>query len=113
MSSDQALVLPRRLAIRVLHAAQIAQPDPIRGIVCARSGVPSSYRTQGEPPASGETHWAAVWSYPQAAAVPTVEELAEGGLSLVISLNTKGVLEMRAWQLIGGKACEQVLTVSD
>lgn len=111
--SEQALVIPRRLAIQILHAAQIAQPDAIRGVVGARNGEPASFRAESEPLPRGEQRWARLWSHPQAAAVPGADELADGGLSLLVSLNTKGVLEMRAWRLDGGVPREQVLKIKD
>lgn len=111
--TDTALLIPRRLAIEILHATQIAQPAAIRGSVTARNGVPARYCADGAGVPDGETLWARLWSHPQGPAVPTVEELADGGLSLLVSLNTKGVLEMRAWRLVAGKAQEQTLTIID
>lgn len=108
--SEQTLVMPRRLAIRILHEAQIAQPESITGWVRGEAQ-PLSYHA-GEPPA-GAALWARLWSNPLAPAVPEVSQLAAGGLHLVISLNIKGVLEMRAWQLQAGAPHEQVLTVED
>lgn len=111
--SEQPLVIPRRLAIQILHAAQIAQPDPIRGVVGARDGQPTSFRVESDAMPRGEQRWARLWSHPEAAAVPSAEELADGGLSLLVSLNTKGVLEMRAWRLDAGVPREQVLKIKD
>lgn len=110
---SEILVMPRSLAIRVLHAAQIAQPDPIHGVIGARAGEPASLHVDRSEPAAGETLWARLWSYPQAEAVPQASELIADQLSLVISLNTKGVLEMRAWRLRDGAACESVLKIRD
>lgn len=107
------LVMPRSLAIRILHLAQIAQPAAIRGVVGARGGEPASFHPDREIAAAGETVWAELWSHPLAPAVPDASELHDGRLSLVVSLNTKGVLEMRAWRLVGRAACEQVLTIRD
>lgn len=107
------LVIPRRLAILLLHAAQAAQPDSIRGIVTARSGEPAGFRDESEMLHQDEVPWARMCSYPQAAAVPTAAELDSAMPNLVVSLNTKGVLEMRAWRLIGNEAQEQVLKIRD
>ena len=106
------LVIARRLAIEMLHQAQIAQPAPIHGIVTAREGQPVSLHLGSQIP-SGQTLWARCWSNPLAPAVPTEEELAAGGLHLVISLNTKGVLEMRAWELHGGQPHEREIKIKD
>jgi hypothetical protein len=105
--------MPRRLAIRILHLAQVAQPDAIRGVIGARDGEPVSFHANREQPASGEVYWANLWSYPQAAAVPAASDLKSGQLSLVVSLNTKGVLEMRAWRLADGAIQEQVLKIRE
>lgn len=109
----EVLVMPRPLAIRILHAAQIAQPEAIRGVVGARGAGPVSFHVAQDLPPAGETLWARLWSHPAAEAVPAVNELVPGGLSLVVSLNTKGVLEMRAWRLQAGAAQEQVLKIED
>ena len=102
------LVMPRRLAIQILHEAQIAQPQAIRGWVSAEAGEAVAFTR--EQPASP---WARLWSVPLAPAVPSADELKAGGLHLVISLNTKGVLEMRAWELEAGVPSERVLTIKD
>jgi hypothetical protein len=110
---EPPLILPRRLAISLLHEAQIAQPDSIRGVVTQRGRGPCGWRRAGDALAADEQPWAALWSCPQAAAVPDAGELVEGQLSLVVSLNTKGVLEMRAWRLEKGAVQEQVLKIRD
>ena len=105
---NKSLSMPRRLAIQILHEAQIAQPESIRGWVGAQQGTAASFSRA--PPA---TPWARLWSVPLAPAVPTAEELQAGGLHLLVSLNTKGVLEMRAWELAAGQPVERVLTIKD
>ena len=109
----QPLMIPRRLAILILHVAQIAQPRSIRGIVTARSGEPAGFREEGDMLHRDEVPWARMWSYPQAAAVPVAAELDASLPNLVVSLNTKGVLEMRAWRLVEDQAREQVLKIRD
>lgn len=113
---NSALVVPRRLAIRILHEAQVAQPEAIHGWVYEREGKPAVYRHAA---ADMSTHradedlWARLWSNPAAPAVPAAAELREGILNLVVSLNTRGVLEMRAWELVGGQVVERELRVED
>lgn len=107
------LVMPRHLAIRILHEAQIAQPEAIRGVVAARAGEPAAFLNNRDAVVDGDVLWANLWSHPEAEAVPAAGELREGLLSLVVSLNTKGVLEMRAWRLVGGGVQEQVLKIRD
>jgi len=110
---SEVLVMPRHLAIRILHEAQIAQPAAIRGVVASRGGEPAVFLKDRESVAGSDTLWANLWSHPEAPAVPDASELRDGLLSLVVSLNTKGVLEMRAWRLAGGAVQEQVLKIRD
>ena len=110
--SESILVIPRRLAIQILHEAQIAQPQSITGVVTAQSGEPIAFHLDHNIPAD-QVLWARCWSNPLAPAVPTAEELAAGGLHLVISLNTKGVLEMRAWELQLGQPHEREIKIKD
>lgn len=110
--AEPILVIARRLAIEMLHQAQIAQPESIRGIVTARADQPVSLHLGDQVP-SGQTLWARCWSNPLAPAVPTAQELAAGGLHLVISLNTKGVLELRAWELQDGQPHEREIKIKD
>jgi hypothetical protein len=109
--TEPVLIVPRLLAIEILHEAQIAQPEPIRGWISARDGAPAALH-RGEPEI-GVKPWARLWSNPLAPAVPLATELGQGGLHLVISLNTKGVLEMRAWELRDGAPHERILQIRD
>jgi hypothetical protein len=116
MNAEADLVMPRRLAIQILHEAQIAQPGSIDGVVGARGDEPCSFLRSVQADfieARGETLWARLWSNPTAPAVPSAHQLAGDGLFLVVSLNTKGVLEMRAWELREGAPFERVLKVRD
>ncbi len=110
---ERPLIIPRRLAIQILHEAQIAQPESIRGVVCARNDEPSAFRQNETDARAGEVLWAVLWSHPTTAAVPGVDQLTADQLSLVVSLNIKGVLEMRAWRLHDGAAQEQILKIRE
>lgn len=113
---NELLVVPRRLAIQILHEAQIAQPAAMHGWVYERDGKPAVFRLAAADMGThraDETLWARLWSMPAAPAEPTPAELREGLVNLVVSLNTKGVLEMRAWELVGGGAVERELRVED
>lgn len=115
-TEDADLVMPRTLAIRILHEAQIAQPESIHGLVGARGAEPSSFScavTDADLASRGEAVWARLWSNPVSPAVPSADQLSGGGLYLVVSLNTKGVLEMRAWELRAGAPSERVLKIRD
>ncbi len=113
--SDAILTLPRRLAIQILHEAQIAQPQAIHGWVLARDGEAAALRvcSEAEARAAAPGAWARLWSHPTSPAEPDLDELQVGVLHLLISLNTKGVLEMRAWELHGGAAREREIKVRD
>jgi hypothetical protein len=113
---NDLLLVPRRLAIQILHEAQIAQPAAMHGWVYEREGRPAVFRLAAADMGThraDETLWARLWSEPTSPAVPAPSALREGLINLVVSLNTKGVLEMRAWELSGGRAIERELRVED
>ncbi|MES2883693.1 MAG: hypothetical protein V4709_02735 [Pseudomonadota bacterium] len=105
------LVIQRRLAIQLLHEAQVAAPQSIEGVVTELGGEPGSYLPRER--AAGQPVWASVYSNPTAAAVPDRSQLAEQRLTLMISLNTKGVLEMRAWVQQNGAPSERAVSIRD
>jgi hypothetical protein len=104
-------IIERRLAIEILHQAQIAQPNAIRGWVAHAGGTPSAFHL-GEPPQDAAL-WARLWSHPQAPAEPAPGEIAADSLNLLVSLNTKGVLEMRCWRLADGAPSEVILKIRE
>lgn len=128
------LVISRPLATRLLFEAQ-KQPDlEVCGLVGARDGSPCSLYPvaniaadparafemdpQGQIDAMkamrerGESLWAIYHSHPAAPPEPSARDLDELGypdaLYLIISLNIKGVLEMRAWRMTGDRGMEEV-----
>lgn len=105
------LVIARRLAIQLLHEAQVAAPQAISGIVTAQDGEPLHYLPRER--LAGQTVWASVYSNPEAPAVPDAQQLAAQALTLMISLNTKGVLEMRAWVQQNGAPLERAVSIRD
>jgi len=107
------LVIDRRLAIHLLHVAQVAAPEAIDGLVIAdASGVPQRFlpREQAEQQNTASL-WAKLYSTPTAAAVPTAADMHPTLLTLVISLNTKGVLELRAWVQQNGAPLERAVSI--
>jgi hypothetical protein len=104
------LVLDRRLAIQLLHAAQVAAPAGIEGAVIGLLGEPQRYQSQ-VPEAAPV--WARVFSNPKAPAVPTAQQLGSHPLVLMISLDTKGVLALRAWVQQNGAPCERAVAIRD
>ncbi|HEY3487932.1 MAG TPA: M67 family metallopeptidase [Gammaproteobacteria bacterium] len=65
--------------------------------------------------AKGESLFAIYHSHPQSPPVPSIQDVENLGyaeaLQLIISLNTKGVLEMRAYRKHGGELEEVQLSV--
>lgn len=107
------LVIDRRLAIHLLHVAQVAAPAAIDGmVVCDAAGEPQRFLPLEQAEQQPATAlWAKLYSNPTAAAVPSTAEMHPTLLTLVISLNTKGVLEMRAWTLQHGAPLERAVSI--
>jgi hypothetical protein len=116
----------RRLAVQLLHEAQISPEAPIEGLVGARKTEPSTvYSLSGavtraelmqKLQANGETPWAWYRSNPQSPAAPEPADkavAADKAYSLIISLDTKGVLEMRCWDWQSGAPVERELKIKD
>ena len=82
------LILPRRLAIALLAEAQKAAGAPVRGVIGARDGVPVAVLPNAE---EGEATWARYAS-------GTGEPDGRRGRQLQISIDTKGVLQLRCWE---------------
>ena len=113
-SAHPSLVIARRLAIQLLHEAQVAAPESIHGFVGGRQGQPQSYSPAVQPlVARGESIWAELYSNPVSPAIPSKEQLREGALTLMISLTTKGVLQLRAWTLEQGVMSERDICIAD
>jgi len=90
--SNAPLIIPRRLAIALLAEAQRHEQGPVHGVIGARDGVPVSVSPGvALPPVPGETVWA---YYRSGTAAPE----AKAGRQLLISLDTKGVLQLRCWE---------------
>ena len=120
------LVMPRKLAVRLLHEAQLSPEAPVEGLVGARKSEPcSAYPLSGavtraellqKAQANTEAPWAWYRSNPQQPAAPVETDkfvAADRAYSLIISLNTKGVLEMRCWDWSSGQPVEREITVKD
>lgn len=124
----ERVVLPRTLVNDLLHQAQQAPEREVCGLVGARDGAPvHCYAVRNVDPrparrffmdpqgeidaframrAGGEELFAIFHSHPAAPAFPTHADLEGMGyphaLFLIVSLNTRGVLEMRGFRLRGG-----------
>ncbi|GIX22233.1 MAG: hypothetical protein KatS3mg121_1016 [Gammaproteobacteria bacterium] len=82
-----------------LYPLRNAAPDPERAFLLDPAGQIAAQKTMR---ARGETLLAVYHSHPQAAAEPSTRDLDEarhaGVLMLIVSLGTRGVLELRAWR---------------
>lgn len=134
------ICLPRKLTHQLLHLAQLSPDAEVCGLVGANpQGMPvSCYPVQNDAdtPANrflldarqqisamkqirekGETLFAVYHSHPTAPAIPSPSDIEHAdyppALHLIISLNTKGVLEMRGFQIQSGQARELVLRLVD
>jgi proteasome lid subunit RPN8/RPN11 len=133
----EAIILPRQLVNQVLHQAQTTPEVEVCGLIAARDGRPvraiavsnvsdQPQRLFAMDPASqidalrrmreqGETLFGIYHSHPHSPAVPTATDLEQAGypeaLYLIVSLNTRGVLEMRGYRLRGNQATEVQLEI--
>jgi proteasome lid subunit RPN8/RPN11 len=133
----EAVILPRQLVNQILHQAQVSPEIEVCGLIAAKNDRPvraipignvsdQPQRLFAMDPASqidamrrmreqGETLFGIYHSHPHSPAEPTVTDLQEAGypeaLYLIVSLNTRGVLEMRGYRLLDGKASEVQLEI--
>lgn len=113
--------LPRRLAIHLLHAAQLAGEQPFTAVITrpARGSLPDRLvMLDGPGPAAGIAG-AAVWAVyryrPGQSAAPAPQDFAHSprALLLTASLATKGVLQLHAWRCTDGVVGEVPLRIAD
>jgi len=131
--TTSAIELPRALVNQILHHAQASPEWEVCGLIGAKDGQPRSChpvanaatdpqtRFQLDPAGQieamrqiredGEELFAIFHSHPSAPAEPSPTDLAEAAyteaLYLVISLNTKGVLEMRGFRIAEDKSVSE------
>ncbi|MGR8941690.1 MAG: Mov34/MPN/PAD-1 family protein [Gammaproteobacteria bacterium] len=131
--------IPRKLTNQLLHLAQISPDAEICGLVGGKNGVPQTCypvsniavqpeqrflldaRQQIAAMAAmrdrGEELFAIYHSHPTAPATPSVADLEQAAyaeaLYLIISLNTKGILEMRGFKIVDQNATEIPLLLSE
>jgi len=135
----EEIQIPRKITTQLLHLAQISPEFEICGLFGSRNGLPSPcypITNRAEQPQqrflldpaqqiaamagmreSGEALFAIYHSHPTAPAQPSATDLAMAAypdaLYLIISLNTKGILEMRAFKIDAESATEIPLVLSD
>ncbi|MDH5358709.1 MAG: M67 family metallopeptidase [Gammaproteobacteria bacterium] len=136
MTSATVVHLPRTLVNQLLHLAQLSPEQEICGLIGRRDGHCECYPIDNAATDAsvlfalnaseqiaaiksmheqGQELFAIYHSHPSAAAVPSLKDIEEAdyldALYLIISLNTKGVLEMRAFYLRDQKVEEIELSL--
>ena len=131
---QELVKLPRKLTNQLLHFAQMSSETEVCGLIGARHGIPTTcypvkniasaptVRYELDPREqveamrrmreSGEKLFAIYHSHPQSPAEPSATDLASANypeaLYLIISLNTKGVLEMRGFRMDKNEPAKEV-----
>jgi [CysO sulfur-carrier protein]-S-L-cysteine hydrolase len=131
--------IPRKLTNQLLHLAQLSPDFEICGLVGSKNGIPSTcypvdniakqpqqrflldakqqIAAMTKMRTDGEVLFAIYHSHPKAPAEPSVYDVEAAAypdaLYLIVSLNIKGVLEMRGFKINQQKAQEVVLTLSE
>jgi proteasome lid subunit RPN8/RPN11 len=131
--------IPRKLTSQLLHLAQISPNFEVCGLIGSKNGLPThcypienaAERPQqhflldaGQQIAAmtkmrelGENLFAIYHSHPSSPALPSNHDLEldtyPDAVYLIISLNTKGILEMRGFKIHQKTALEIPLTMSD
>ncbi|MBD9354992.1 M67 family metallopeptidase [Methylomonas albis] len=136
--NNSEIYLPRKLTNQLLHLAQLSPNAEVCGLIGMDSnGMPvSCYPVENRAPTPenrflldasqqieamrqirdrGETLFAIYHSHPHSPALPSPTDIKEANypdaLHLIISLNTKGVLELRGFKIAGQSAEEVVLNL--
>lgn len=129
--------LPRTIINQILTHAQRSPQDEVCGLIASRDGTPShcyqvdnvsdepdhlfnmdpkqqidTMRTMRE---NGEELFAIYHSHPHTPAAPSKTDIKQAAypeaLYLIVSLNTKGVLEMQGFRLVGDEMVVEELEV--
>lgn len=131
--------IPRKITTQLLHLAQISPDTEVCGLIGGKNGLPThcypvtniadqpqqrflldakqQITALAQMRERGEELFAIYHSHPTAPAQPSAIDLElaayPDALYLIISLNTKGVLEMRGFRLEQGSFKEVTLSLSE
>ncbi len=131
--NTQEIQLPRSITNQLLHLALQSPEQEVCGLIGSKEGIASSFHpitNIAEQPATrfqldqkqqinamacirdnNESLFAIFHSHPTAPAIPSTTDIALASypeaIQLIISLNTKGILEIRGFKIIN-KAVEEV-----
>lgn len=137
--TQEHIQIPRKITNQLLHLAQISPDLEVCGLIGSKNGLPSScypikntakqaqqrFQLDASQQISamtkmrdqGEELFAIYHSHPTAPATPSLTDLELASypeaLYLIISLNTKGILEMRGFKIDHQSAQEIALSLSD
>jgi proteasome lid subunit RPN8/RPN11 len=137
--TPEEIQIPRKITNQLLHLAQISPDFEICGLISAKNGLAThcyQIKNSAEQPQQrflldaaqqiatmakmrelGEDLFAIFHSHPSAPAQPSNADLEMAtypdALYLIISLNTKGILEMRGFKIDQKTALEIPLILSD
>ncbi len=137
--TQEQIQIPRKITNQLLHLAQISPDLEICGLIGSKNGLPSScypVKNCAEQPQQrfqldaaqqisamakmrdqGEQLFAIYHSHPTTPATPSNTDLKLASypeaLYLIISLNTKGILEMRGFKIAQHSAQEIALCLSE
>lgn len=132
------VAIPRPIVNQLLDHARRGEGKEVCGLIAGRDGTPTrcqpvpniaacaEIRYEMEPTAQiaalrsmrerNEELFAIYHSHPASPATPSVTDVNEAGypeaLYLIISLSTKGVLEMRGFRIRGGAVTEEELEIA-
>jgi hypothetical protein len=99
---SRPLIMPRRLAIALLAEAQKSAGAPVQGLIGARDGVPVAVLPGAVTVPEGQSLWARYDSG---------DAPAGTGRRLLISLDTKSVLQLRCQEGAGPATVERELRI--
>jgi proteasome lid subunit RPN8/RPN11 len=137
--ATETVIIPRKIANQLLHAAQLEPEYEVCGLLGASGGTighcypvkncdlhperrflldaQQQIAAMRDMRERGEQLFAIYHSHPSAPAEPSPADLEAASypdaLHLIISLNTKGVLEMRGFKLNPPEICEIELVMSE
>jgi [CysO sulfur-carrier protein]-S-L-cysteine hydrolase len=137
--TQKEIQIPRKITNQLLHLAQISPDYEVCGLIGSKNGLPTHcypIKNTAEHPQKrflldagqqisamsrmrelGEELFAIYHSHPTAPAQPSKNDLElaayPDALFLIISLNTKGILEMRGFKIDQKTALEIPLVLSD
>ena len=138
MPQDE-IQIPRKITNQLLHLAQISPDHEVCGLIGSKNGLPTHcypIKNSAEYPQQrflldawqqisamakmrelGEDLFAIYHSHPTSPALPSTNDLELAAypeaLYLIISLNTKGILEMRGFKIHQKTALEIPLIMND